>query len=122
MFRCLDSCLKKLLDRINNYDEDSVEMMIYLRIVELLLFDSRFEKLFKQLDPGLIHMISTTLLNLVMISNGIMFKTSLSILKRLDKTMVTQNALMTLEPFIIQLQTIFNYSTVKVFLPYFNNN
>ncbi|EAN32018.2 FAT domain protein [Theileria parva strain Muguga] len=111
---CLDSCLKKLLDRINNYDEDSVEMMIYLRIVELLLFDSRFEKLFKQLDPGLIHMISTTLLNLVMISNGIMFKTSLSILKRLDKTMVTQNALMTLEPFIIQLQTIFNYSTVKL--------
>uniref|UniRef100_A0A3B0N676 FAT domain containing protein, putative n=1 Tax=Theileria annulata TaxID=5874 RepID=A0A3B0N676_THEAN len=110
---CLESSLKKLLDRINNYEEDSVELVTYLRIVELLLFDGRFEKMLKQLDHGLIDMISTSLLNLVMISNGIMFKTSLSILKRMDKSMVKQNALMTIEPFIIQLQTIFNCNTVK---------
>ncbi|UKK02866.2 hypothetical protein MACK_002964 [Theileria orientalis] len=110
---CLSNALMKLANHFNNFTDDTMDTVVYLAVLELVVFDGEFEKMFKQLQADLLESLLTSLINLTMMSIGVVFNLSYSLLKRMDKFQVNQNIMLTLQPYIIQLQTIFNNMTVK---------
>ncbi|UKJ89877.2 hypothetical protein MACJ_003131 [Theileria orientalis] len=110
---CLSNALMKLANHFNNSTDDSMDTVVYLAVLELVVFDVAFEKMFKQVQADLLESLLTSLINLTMMSIGVVFNLSYSLLKRMDKFQVNQNIMLTLQPYIIQLQTIFNNMTVK---------
>ncbi|BAM41863.1 uncharacterized protein TOT_040000243 [Theileria orientalis strain Shintoku] len=111
--KTMSTGLMNMANHFNNFTDDTMETVVYLAVLELVVFDGAYEKMFKQMQADLLENLLTSLINLTMMSIGLVFNLSYSLLKRMDKVQVNENVMLTLQPYIIQLQTIFNNMTVK---------